>query len=271
MLGIIHRAVGIQKGRPALVNDGTGLALHHGGGGDPIARMDRLGGGPGGLPHPHGRKLDIQHVVGVLRGAQHHIHILHQGDHNAPAFLHRPELSPVIQVAGYGNPQLFRRFQRLQGSFGAALAQGGRDAREMEPIGVCEDRRLRLGHGGTGPVIDHVGGPQGRALLQIIQAQPLSAPHHVAGIHAPVAQRVAGRLAQRVFRQPCDVFRLAAHLRQRDQHVRLAAGIHGVKARRLDQPLISRRREAHQHFPKGNNCITHPYFPPMLLPEPPLR
>ena len=107
-----------------------------------------------------------------------------------------------------------------------------------------------------GPVVDHLGGPHGGAALQIIDAQPLSAPGDMLRAHIVLAQGSHRALADLIVGDRRDELRVVAIIGQGHCHIGLAAAIVDVELVCLDE-LLKIGGGQPQHDLTNRNHFSH--------------
>src|SRR5699024_1065520 len=200
-LGDVEVLAVVEAGGPAVpvgavaLPQGDGDHLHVG-----VLRQDLVPQDPVLLPvqltglhvHVHG---DLQGLLHVLLVGHGHVHVLGHLPHDLgglPAVL--PQVLAVVEVAGDGDALGLGGLHGLQGQLHGALADGGGDTGDVEPLHTLEDlvpvdvAGLGQGDGGVGTVIDHLAGQLVGAVLQEVDAHAAGATLDLAHVHAEAAQ-----------------------------------------------------------------------------------
>ncbi len=163
-----------------------------------------------------------------------------------------PQLLPVVQVAGHGDPLFLAGLHRLEGHLRRPLGDGRRDPRGVEPGDPVEDAvpvevpGLHLGDGRPGAVVDDLGRPHGGARLGVVHAEAAARPPDEARVHVEGAQLPDHGVAHGVLRGRRDVGHVLAVVGQGNGHVGLGAPEGGDEAVRLEEHLVVGRRQT-QH------------------------
>ena len=213
-------------------------------------------------------RLDAEHVLGILLVGNAHVHVLAQVRHGLTGLIPRPQLAPVVQVAGDLHALGLRRLAGLLANFHHVGPQGRGDAGEVEPVHALENLvPVEVGgggllDGGVGPIVDAHAAPLGRALLVEVDAHPVAAPDDHAGVHPVPPQGVHRRLPDGVGGELGDVGRVQAVVGQGDRHVGLAAAEGEFQAIRLDEPLIIVGLEPDHQLAEGDD-FRHDRGPPL--------
>ena len=146
-----------------------------------------------------------------------------------------------------------------EGESSRALAEGGRDARQMQPIGMRKDRGpvvlffRALRKGGMGAVVDDVRGAAVCPALHEIDADALAPADDVAGIHPVAAEGVHRRLSDGVRGKLGDKDCLIAETGKTDRSIGLSPAVDGFEAFCLHEAFVAGRGEPQHEFADGDN------------------
>ena len=229
--------------------------------------------------------LDVHIVHGDLKGLLHvllvgdgHVDILCDLAHDLARLLAvLPEVLAVVEVAGDGDAALLRLLDGRNGKLHRALADGGRDAGDVEPLhalkGLVPVDIAGLGQrdGGIGTVVDDLARTLVRAALEIVDAHAALARDDALGIHVETAQlRLAG-IRDGVIGQDRQERRVLAVVGKGDGHVGLAAAEGGLEHRGLEEALLSGRLQAQHDLTESQKFHRSflPYFCSRWTAKPP--
>ena len=229
--------------------------------------------------------LDVHIVHGDLKGLLHvflvgdgHVDILCDLAHDLAGLLAvLPEVLAVVEVAGDGDAALLRLLDRRNGKLHRALADGGRDAGDVEPLHALE-RLVPVDIAGLGQrdgrpraVVDDLARTLVRAALEIVDTHTALARDDALGIHVETAQlRLAG-VRDGVIGQDRQERRVLAVVGKGDGHVGLTAAEGRFEHRRLEEALLSGRLQAQHDLTESQKFHRSflPYFCSRWTAKPP--
>ena len=260
LLGNVEVLAVVQAGRPAVPVGAVALAQRDGDHLHVRIRREHLVAERLVLCAVQLAGLDVHIVHGDLKGLLHvflvgdgHVDILCDLAHDLARLLAvLPEVLAVVEVAGDGDAALLRLLDRRNGKLHRALADGGRDAGDVEPRHALKNLVpvdiVGLGQrdGRTRAVVDDLARALVRAALEIVDTHTALARDDALGIHIEAAQlRLAG-VRDGVIGQDRQERCVLAVVGKGDGHVGLAAAEGGLEHRRLEEALLSGRLQA-QH------------------------
>ena len=141
----------------------------------------------------------------------------------------------------------------------------------MEPVGSVKNfvpvkvSGGRLGNGGVGAVVNHLGGTLGSALFQEVDAHAAAAADDQAGVNAELTQGVDSGLSDVVLGELGDVLGVQAIVGQGNGNVGLADAVGGAEGGCLYKTVIAFGGQTEHDFTEGNNSLSHDWFSPYKL------
>ena len=207
-----------------------------------------------------GLHLDAEALLAVLLVGDHDVDILGDLGHDLDRLLAPlPQLLAVVEVAGDRDALLLALLQRFDGRVAERLGQRGRDAGDVEPVCIREDRipvkiaGLHRGDRRVVTVVDDLGGAHVRAGLREVEAEALVGEPNGARVQTEAAQLVDGCTAEIVLRQRRDELRLVAVCADSNRDVGLRAAEGADHVRRLQNHFSAGRGDTEHQLTKSNN------------------
>ena len=221
---------------------------------------------------------DLERLLHVFLVGNGDIHILCDLAHDLAGLLAvLPEVLAVVEVAGSGDAAFLRLLDGLDGKLHRALADGGRDARDVEPLHAVERlvpvdiAGLGQRDGGIGTVVDDLARALVRAALKIVNTHTALAGDDALGIHIEAAQlRLAG-VRNGIVGQNGQERRVLTVVGKGDGNVRLAAAEGRFEHRGLEEALLSGRLQAQHDLTESQKFHRSflPYFCSRWTAKPP--
>ena len=204
-------------------------------------------------------------VIGL--DAQQHVHIGQALGAEVPGLLPGPQGGAEVAVKADGEAVGLGRLQAVQGKPGAAGAQGGGDAAEVEPVEALQQgvqvhpAVVVLHEGAVHPVIGDLAGPDAVAGLQVVGAQAVGGgllrggEDHGGAVDVVAAQHAHSALAHTVVGDHAEEGAVDAQIGQSQGDVGLAAAIAGLEAGGHADLFVVRRCEPQHDLADGDEFL----------------